>query len=128
MTDNDRGAIGKIIKQRRQQADLSLHKLSVLSGVSLSHLGRMERGERFPSASTLRKIAKPLQLGEEKLFTYAGYLSPQPSGVLEEGVAQHTVEKLDPYVAMMLALEPIAVQRTLIGLLCILKEIAQAKR
>jgi len=47
-----------------------------MAGVSASHLGRIERGERFPSGSVLRRIAGPLGFEEDELFTLAGYLCP----------------------------------------------------
>ena len=95
-----------------------------MSGVSPSHLGRIERGERFPSALILRKLAKPLGFGEDELFTLAGYLSPQTSGVAESRV-EYSGGRLDPYVSRMLAQEPVEVQRAVIGLLSILKGIAR---
>lgn len=115
--------LGKMIKRQRVMVPLTLEGLSVLSGVSPSHLGRIERGERYPSASILRNIAKPLAFDEDALFTLAGYLSPKHSEIAEGG--QESVSQgLDPYVAKMLAREPIEVQRTVIGILTILKSIS----
>jgi len=113
----------QIIKQRRAMMGLTLGELGVRSGVSSSHLGRIERGERFPSARILRKIAKPLGLDEAELFTFAGYLPSQPNEVDSE---KH-VGSLDPYVADLLASESIATQRALVGILNILKSLANAK-
>ncbi len=96
-----------------------------MSGVSASHLGRIERGERFPSASVLRKIAKPLGFEEDELFTLAGYLSPHPSGIAEES-PEYSGKRLDPYVASVLAREPVDAQRAVIGILTILKSIARS--
>ena len=96
-----------------------------MSGVSPSHLGRIERGERFPSASILRKLAKPLGFEEDELFTLAGYLSPQSSAVAE-GQMEYMGGQLDPYVGRMLSQEPIEVQRAVIGILTILKSIARS--
>ena len=104
---------------------LTLQELAALSGVSSSHLGRIERGERFPSARILRKIAKPLGFDEDELFTFAGYLSPQPPGVAEES-PEYSGGRLDPYVASLLAREPVDVQRAVIGFLTILKSIAKS--
>jgi len=84
---------------------LTLHELAEKSGVSASHLGRIERGERFPSARTLRRIAKPLGF-EETL--------PEGSG------------RLDPYVATVLSQEPVSVQHAVVGILTILKSIAES--
>jgi transcriptional regulator with XRE-family HTH domain len=122
MTDYTRN-IGTIIKKRRQSEDLTLHQLSSASGVSSSHLGRIENGDRNPSAGVLQRIAKPLGFSEDELFTLAGYLSAQ----FPTPKDQPTKEKrnnLDPYVASVLSQEPIEVQKSVIGILSILKSLA----
>ena len=75
--------LGRILKQQRLMIPLTLAKLATISGISSSHLGRIERGERFPSAHILRKMAKPLGFEEDELFTLAGYLSPQLPTIAE---------------------------------------------
>ena len=128
MTNNNNGKyLGRILKQRRVMIPLTLRGLAVVSGTSSSHLGRVERGERFPSASILRKIAKPLSFEESELFSLAGYLSPQPSSP-DERSADCEGGRLDPYVGSILSQEPVEVQRTVIGILSILKSIAQAAK
>jgi len=124
MDNSYKNHLGRIIKQRRVTVPLTLQELAAGSGVSSSHLGRIERGERFPSARILRKIAKPLGFDEDELFTFAGYLSPQRSGIAEES-PEYSGSRLDPYVASVLAREPIDVQRTVIGVLTILKSLAK---
>ena len=104
---------------------LTLRELVVASGVSASHLGRIERGERFPSASVLRKIANPLGFEEDELFTLAGYLSPAPPSIAERNPS-YSGGGVDPYVARVLAQEPVDLQRTVIGILTILKSIAKS--
>jgi len=117
--------LGRILKQQRITVPLTLQELAAVSGVSSSHLGRIERGERFPSARILRKIARPLGFDEDELFTLAGFLSPQTSGVAEETSPGYTARQLDPYVAKMLAEEPVEVQRAVIGILSLLKSVAR---
>ena len=117
--------LGEILRQQRIALSLTLQELSGMSGVSPSHLGRIERGERFPSASILRKLAKPLGFEEDELFTLAGYLSPQSSGIADDR-AEYSGRQLDPYVARMLAQEPLEVQRAVIGVITILKSIAKS--
>ena len=116
--------LGGILKRRRQSMSLSLRKLSQLSGISPSYLGRLESGERFPSASVLKKIARPLGIEEIELFSLAGYLSPSSSGTNEER-PEYPGGELDPYVKKVLSAEPVEVQRTVIGILNILKSIAR---
>ncbi len=118
--------LGRILKQQRIAVPLTLQELSTTSGVSSSHLGRIERGERFPSAHILRRIARPLGFDEDELFTLAGFLSPQTPGVAEESGAGYGSRRLDPYVAKMLAEEPIEIQRAVIGILNTLKIVAKA--
>jgi transcriptional regulator with XRE-family HTH domain len=117
--------LGEAIRRQRVTIPLTLQELATMSGVSPSHLGRIERGERYPSARVLRRIAKPLGLDEDELFTLAGYLSPPPPGVAEAVPGYSGKNKVDPYVADVLAREPPEVQRALIAILTILKNIAR---
>ena len=117
--------LGRILKQQRISVSLTLQELATTSGVSSSHLGRIERGERFPSAHILRKIAKPLGFDEDELFTLAGFLSPQTPGVAEDRSSTYSSRHLDPYVAKILAEEPVEVQRAVLGILTMLKSVAK---
>lgn len=72
--------LGIRIKQQRVMIPLTLEELGDKSGVSSSHLGRIERGERFPSAHILRKIAEPLGFDEDELLVLAGFRSPGKGG------------------------------------------------
>jgi transcriptional regulator with XRE-family HTH domain len=119
MNDDGWQNLGAIIKRQRASVPLTLRELALTSGVSSSHLGRIERGERFPSAHVLRKIAKPLGFEEDELFTLAGYLSSQVPSVAESR-RQYIGDGLDPYVARMLAQESPEVQRAVIGIVSIL--------
>ena len=125
MDISNRNNLGLLLKQQRLRIPLTLRELTELSGVSSSHLGRIERGERFPSASILRRIAKPLGFEEDELFTLAGYLSPTSPGVAEAHPA-YSGRQLDPYVAKVLSEEPPEVQRAVIGILSMLKSIARS--
>lgn len=124
MLNGNRNTLGTILRQRRVTVPLTLQQLSAMSGVSPSHLGRVERGNRFPSASILRRIAKPLGFGEDELFTLAGYLSPQAE--IAEERAPYRGGQLDPYVSRVLAQEPVEVQRAAVSILTILKGMAKS--
>ena len=76
--------IRKIIREQRKSLSLSLNQLSRLSGVSVSHLGRIEQGVRRPSTRTLQKIAEPLGFDVYELLVMAGHLLPDPSTFSEE--------------------------------------------
>ncbi len=125
INDNKNRNLGGILRQQRFMTSLALRELAAISGVSSSHLGRVERGERFPSASILRKIAKPLGFEESELFALAGYLSSQ-SSTAAEIIAENNVRQLDPIVAKILGQEPVEVQRVVIAILTLLKNIAKS--
>jgi len=125
MNDIGKNDLGKILKQQRITIPLTLQELTAKSGVSASHLGRIERGERFPSAHILQKIARPLGFEEDELLTLAGYLSPQLHRVAEADPS-YSARRVDPYVARVLAQEPVDVQRAVIGILTILKSLAKS--
>ena len=123
MNHNNRGNLGEILRQQRIMIPLTLKELAVRSAVSPSYLGRIERGERFPSASVLRKIAGYLGFEENELFVLAGYLSSQAPGTAEARTEYGN--GLDPYMARILSQEPVNIQRAVIGILTILKSIAR---
>ena len=126
MTNNNNGQnLGRILKQRRVMLPLTLREVAAIARISSSHLGRIERGERFPSALILRKIAEPLGFEESELFSLAGYLSPRLAGI-EEEKADYGVGRLDPYVSKVLGEEPVEVQRTVLGILHILRIMVKA--
>jgi len=118
MNDFAENTLGKTIKQRRIALSLALQELAAKSGVSASYLGRIER------ANILQKIAKPLGFEEHDLLILTRYLSPQSSMIVEKNLTYGS-ERLDPYVAKVLAQEPVEVQRVVLGILTILKSIAR---
>jgi len=122
-SNNHRKDLGAILKKKRQATNLTLYELSSASGVSPSHLGRIEKGDRFPSANVLQRIAKPLGFAEGELFSLAGYLSAHLAQESEIR-PQNRTNGLDPYVAQVLSDETPEVQRAVVGLLTVLKSIA----
>jgi len=124
MARDDSNELGQMLKARRLMMPLTLKELTAGSGVSSSHLVRIEKGQRFPSARILRRLAKPLDIDESQLLIMAGYLSPLPSATVGDET-EHVHKGLDPYVAGVLAQEPVEVQRTVIAILTILQSIAK---
>ena len=118
-----RQRIGRILKDQRVSRPLTLQQLAAKTRVSASHLGRIERGERFPSAHVLKRMARPLGFDENELFTIAGYLSPQADSIAETSPG-FSSGQLDPYVARVLGQETVEVQRAVVGILTILRSIA----
>ena len=121
--ENYKNNLGKILKQRRQATGLTLYEVSKGSGVSTSYLGRIEKGDRFPSAEILKKIAEPLGYNETEIFTLAGYMTQTEGGETRQAAGPEK-NKLDPYVAKILAQEPVEVQRAVIWVLTMLKSVA----
>ena len=77
-------SIDKIVKEQRKKIPLTLNQLSRLSGVSVTHLGRIEQGLRQPSTRTLQKIAKHLDFDLYELLVMAGHLLLDPATFSEE--------------------------------------------
>jgi len=74
--------LGSFIRDRRNEAQLSLRKLSEYTGISNPYLSQIERGLRKPSAEILQQIARALQVSAETLYVRAGFLDPrEASGV-----------------------------------------------
>lgn len=127
MERNQDQNLGRIIKQQRLITGLTLRELAESSGVSSSHIGRIERGERFPSAHALRRIARHLGFEVSELFALAGYFTPQPPTAAESR-ASESIAQLDPLVARALAQEPVEIQRLSLVILTLLKSIARAQQ
>lgn len=62
--------IAFFVKEIREKKGLSQAELEKLSGVSASHIGYIERGEREPTVSVLCKLAKALDVSILDLFEY----------------------------------------------------------
>ena len=61
-------AVAGNIRRIRKSKKLSLEQTAVLSGVSRSMLGQIERGEANPSVAILGKIAQALKVPAEVLL------------------------------------------------------------
>ena len=121
MQDTNEDSISKIIKQQRILLDLTRGELAIKAGVSPTLIGRIEKGERSPSARTLRKIANVLGISEVELFVHANYLSRPSSSRIEEDTQ---IMKLDPKVVFELSKEPLKTQRAVLVILKILRSLA----
>jgi|tagenome__1003787_1003787.scaffolds.fasta_scaffold19364061_2 transcriptional regulator with XRE-family HTH domain len=61
--------LGTLLRNRRQEARLSLSQLANLTGLHKSYLARIELGEvRQPSTENLQRIAAALELPEATVF------------------------------------------------------------
>ena len=60
--------LGKIVRAKRIQQNLTQCELSVRANVDRNYIGMLERGERNPSYLSLLKIAKGLNLSIHELL------------------------------------------------------------
>ena len=58
----------KLIKYYRNKRGISIRKLSRMTGISTSHIARLENGESTPTIRTLMRIAKALQVPPSILY------------------------------------------------------------
>jgi transcriptional regulator with XRE-family HTH domain len=66
--------LGEYIREQRNNARLSLRKLSDMAQISNPYLSQIERGLRKPSAEILQQLAKALRISAETLYIQAGIL------------------------------------------------------
>jgi len=80
-------ALGEIIRQQRELAELSMRQFAELAGISNPYLSQIERGLRAPSEQVLDGIARALKLSADALYEQAGMTPPgeeeHESAVLE---------------------------------------------
>lgn len=67
--------ISKRIRDVRKAKDISVYKLSQLSGVSETHIRDLERGDKNPSLDTLSKLVAPLGISLSELLNETGDIS-----------------------------------------------------
>lgn len=56
------------IREIRNNKGISLSELSLMTGISKSHISNIERGEKEPSISILIRIAMALKVDEKELY------------------------------------------------------------
>ena len=71
----DYTTIGKQIRKRRRELDLTQEELSELLGLSPGHLGTLERGWKLPSLETFIRICNVLGVSSDRLLS--GVLSAE---------------------------------------------------
>jgi transcriptional regulator with XRE-family HTH domain len=80
--------LGRVIRERRKQAEMSLRDLAARTNVSNPYLSQLERGLHQPSVRVLKSIAAALEMSVEALMVQAGLLDaptegPQPPSVVD---------------------------------------------
>jgi transcriptional regulator with XRE-family HTH domain len=83
-----REALGAFIRERRQQANLSLRQLAELTSLSNPYLSQIERGLHQPSVRVLRAISDALNLSAETLLAQAGLIDAMAGGTGTRAAAE----------------------------------------
>ena len=76
MANRSAAALGEIIRQQRELAELSMRQFAQLAGISNPYLSQIERGLRAPSENVLRGIADALEVSADALYERAGVAPP----------------------------------------------------
>ncbi|WP_163579060.1 helix-turn-helix transcriptional regulator [Gracilibacillus saliphilus] len=71
---------GDFLRKYRKEYKCSLREMSDKTGISFSHLSKIERGEYNPSRRTVEIIAEKLNLDSNELLPLAGF---NPNGLGE---------------------------------------------
>jgi transcriptional regulator with XRE-family HTH domain len=86
-------ALGEIIRQQRELAEMSMRQFAEVAGISNPYLSQIERGLRAPSQHVLDGIASALKLSSDALYEQAGMTPP---GAEPEDNAVLDAIKADP--------------------------------
>jgi len=70
--------LGRVIRERRTAAEMSLRELAARTNVSNPYLSQIERGLHEPSVRVLRAIAHALNMSVDALMAQAGLVDPPP--------------------------------------------------
>ena len=76
MANRSAAALGEIIRQQRELAELSMRQFADLAGISNPYLSQIERGLRAPSEQVLEGIANALKVSSDALYQQAGVARP----------------------------------------------------
>lgn len=111
--------LAKTLRQRRILLGLTAQEMSERAEISWSHLMRIERDERRPSGTVLHKLSPVLDIPEAELLRLAGYLSAETEHADCAVPSCH----LDPIVAQLLAKEPVELQRQVLAMKVVARDI-----
>ena len=76
MANRPTSALGEIIRQQRELAEMSMRQFAEMAGISNPYLSQIERGLRAPSQQVLEGIAQALHLSADALYEQAGITPP----------------------------------------------------
>lgn len=72
MEHKQQPTVGEYVRQRREEAGLSIRELARRADIDFTHLSRIEKGEKRPTAESLQKIGDALGIDSGELLAYAG--------------------------------------------------------
>jgi transcriptional regulator with XRE-family HTH domain len=93
MVPRSAAALGEIIRQQRELAEISMRQFAELAGISNPYLSQIERGLRAPSQHVLDGIARALKVSSDALYEQAG-MTP-PGAVAEDNAVLEAIAE-DP--------------------------------
>jgi len=96
MASHSSAALGEIIRQQRELAELSMRQFAEAVGISNPYLSQIERGLRAPSEQVLEGIARALRTSADVLYERAGL---RPPGERAEGSAVLEAIAADPLLS-----------------------------
>ena len=92
---NDQEEIGPLLRRLRGQT--GLREVGRLTGISNSYLSQIERGDRIPGPSVLKRLATLYGVDLQDLLGRAGYLD-DPEGIEARDNEPEEVERAYQYV------------------------------
>src|SRR4249919_3865497 len=90
MPNRSAAALGEIIRQQRELAEMSMRQFAEMAGISNPYLSQIERGLRAPSQQVLDAIANALKVSSNALYEQAGVSPPgeeKPDGAVLDAIA-----------------------------------------
>jgi transcriptional regulator with XRE-family HTH domain len=103
--------MGRVVRRERQDRRLTLKDLADKANLSLVYVGEIERGQKYPSASVLEKLAEALELGvadllemvaeeiraerQPEMTSAIGFALPEQPGQPRRVVVKRIVNMLD---------------------------------
>jgi len=118
--------IGKYLKSLRISMGISQYKLAAISGITVSHICRLEKGNRLPSGGMIVKLARALGIAEKELLVMTGCIEATEETRNAES-KRHLEAEIDHLVVYTLAQETPELQRQIIEVLQMLKKTARTK-
>jgi transcriptional regulator with XRE-family HTH domain len=96
VAEEERSALGEIIRRQRELSAMSMRQFSELVGISNPYLSQIERGLREPSDRVVESIATALRTTSDALYEQAGIDVSAPAAEAGDGPSVVDAVKADP--------------------------------